>query len=140
MALVTDLTGRRLIALLAAEQRQGRLPSLVCAITRDGSLVWRGSRGAATGDSGERATELQYRIGSITKTMTAVLLLQLRDEGRLALNDPVGDHLPELRHGDVTLRSLLSHSSGMAAEPPGEWWERVAGGPFDRLVAGLQDH
>ena len=44
---VTDLTARRLEALLAAEQRTRRLPSVLAALTRDGALVWRGSRGVA---------------------------------------------------------------------------------------------
>ena len=125
MAPVTDLTARRLEAVLAHEQRQGRVPSVVAALVRDGAVVWQGSRGEATGVPGTRAGELQYRIGSITKTMTAVLVLRLRDEGRLRLDDAVSSYLPELGRNDLTLRMLLSHSSGLAAEPEGEWWERV---------------
>ena len=140
MALVTDLTARRLEAVLATEQARGRIPSVAAALTRDGSLVWRGSRGAATGHPGIRPTDLQYRIGSITKTMTAVLLLQLRDDALVSLGDPVSSYLPELRElpfGSVTLRALLSHGAGIGAEPPGEWWERVEGGSFASLVGGL---
>jgi CubicO group peptidase (beta-lactamase class C family) len=136
MALVTGLTARRLEAALATEQRQGRVPSVAAALTRDGSLVWQGSCGQATGVADGRPVELQYRIGSLTKTMTAVLLLQLREEGRLGLSDPLSAYLPEVGT-DVTLRSLLSHSSGVAAEPVGDWWERVAGGSFAQLAAGL---
>lgn len=135
MALVAELTARRLEAVLAEEQRQGRVPSVVAALTRDGSLVWRGSRGDATGVPGARPSELQYRIGSITKTMTAVVALQLRDEGRLGLNDPVSTYLPEVGRADITVRMLLAHSSGLAAEPQGEWWERVEGPSFAELVA-----
>jgi CubicO group peptidase (beta-lactamase class C family) len=135
MAPVTDLTARRLEAVLAEEQRQGRVPSVVAALVRDGALVWEGSRGDATGVPGARPADLQYRIGSITKTMTAVLVMQLRDEGRLALHDPVPAYLPELgREDEVTLRMLLAHSSGLTAEPEGEWWERVEGTSFADLV------
>ena len=140
MALVTDLTARRLEVVLATEQRRGRIPSVAAALTRDGSLVWRGSRGDATGEAGMRPTDLQYRIGSITKTMTAVLLMQLRDDGLVALGDPVSAYLSELKGGPLgepTLRTLLSHGSGLTAEPPGEWWERVEGGSFADLVARL---
>jgi D-alanyl-D-alanine carboxypeptidase len=51
------------------------------------------------------------------------------------LNEPVSAYLPELASplGDVTLRGLLSHGSGLAAEPPGEWWERSDGGSFAEL-------
>jgi D-alanyl-D-alanine carboxypeptidase len=139
MTPVTDLTARRLEAVLAEEQRQGRVPSVVAALVRDGSLVWEGSRGEATGAPGARPADLQYRIGSITKTMTAVVVLQLRDEGRLGLNDPVASYLPELGRDDVTVRMLLSHSSGLAAEPQGEWWERVDGTTFAELVGRVRD-
>ena len=138
MSLVTDLTARRLEAVLADEQLLGRIPSVAAALTRRGSTVWRGSRGSSTGHPGVPPEELQYRIGSITKTMTAVLLMQARDDGHLRLNDPVSAYLPEVAGIDVTLRSLLSHSSGMAAEPAGDWWERVEGGTFERLVAGIR--
>jgi CubicO group peptidase (beta-lactamase class C family) len=138
MALVTDLTARRLEVVLATEQSRGRIPSVAAALTRDGSLVWRGSRGDATGEPGVRPSDLQYRIGSITKTMTAVLLVQLRNEGSVSLNDPVATYLPELEShptiAALTLRDLLAHGSGLAAEPPGEWWERAEGGDFPELV------
>ncbi len=139
MALVSDLTARRLEVVLATEQRQGRIPSVVAALTRDGSLVWRGSRGSETGEPGVRPTDLQYRIGSITKTMTAVLVLTLRDERRLSLNEALATYLDDVGPalGALTLRDLLSHGSGMAAEPPGPWWERAEGGAFADLVQGL---
>jgi len=137
MALVTDLTARRLEAALATEQRRGRLPSVVAALTRDGSLVWRGYRGDMTGMSVRSPHELQYRIGSITKTMTAVLIMQLREERSVSLADPLATYLPEVRDafGERTLRALLSHSAGMPNEPPGEWWERVDGVSFSELAA-----
>jgi CubicO group peptidase (beta-lactamase class C family) len=137
MGLVTESTARRLYAALAEEQASRRLPSVSAVLTRDGSLAWREARGEATGEPGLNPADLQYRIGSITKTMTAVLVLQLRDEGQLSLNDPVAAYLPEAGDLDVTVRSLLAHSSGLAAEPPGPWWERSAGRSLDQLVAGL---
>ena len=53
MALVTDLTARRLELVLATAQAEGRVPSVAAALTRDGSLVWRGSRGDETGVPGD---------------------------------------------------------------------------------------
>ncbi len=134
---VTEPTARRLRATLAEEQVHGRVPSLVAAVTRDGALQWRGSYGETTGAVGTPAVDLQYRIGSITKTMTAVLVMQLAGEGRLSLSDPLGAHLPGVAYADRTLRDLLAHGAGLPAEPPGEWWERVDGGPFDALAATL---
>ena len=137
MTLVSDLTARRLQAALARVQRDGQVPSVAVALTREGSLAWRGSHGDATGEPGVRPVDLQYRIGSITKTMTAVLVMQARDEGLVDLRSPVGEVLPEVDLPGVTLRHLLAHSSGLGAEPAGEWWERTAGGSFADLVAGL---
>ncbi len=135
---VTDLTARRLQALTAREQRDGRLPSLVAGVVRDGELAWAGSRGRHTGGVLPSA-DLQYRIGSITKTMTAVLVMQLRDEGKLDLADRLDRHLPGVGYGDRSIRSLLSHSSGMQSEPAGPWWERSAGGTFEELAAAVDD-
>ncbi len=138
MSGVAEPTARRFDALLAREQRVGRLPSLVAGVVRDGDLVWSGSRGGHTGD-GPASVDLQYRIGSLTKTLVAVLVMQLRDEGRLDLNDRLDRHLPGVGYGDRTLRALLSHSSGMHSEPVGPWWERSPGGTFEELADGLDE-
>ncbi|MGH3367982.1 MAG: serine hydrolase domain-containing protein [Nocardioidaceae bacterium] len=118
-----------LTAALAQAQIAGRLPSVVAGVLQDGRLAWSSGRGQhAFLDAGDRPhADMQYRIGSITKTFTAALVLQLRDEGRLDLNDPVGKHVPEGPYEDRTLRSLLAHTSGMQAEPLGPWWERAPG-------------
>ena len=133
---VADLTDRRLRALVAREQVDARLPSLVAGVVRDGALVWTGARGTHTGGP-EASPDLQYRIGSITKTMTAVLVLQLRDEGLVDLNDRLDRHLPGVGYGDRTLRALLSHASGMQSEPAGSWWERSPGVAFPELAAAI---
>lgn len=135
---VTDLTAHRLRALVAKEQATARMPSLVAGVVRDGELVWAGSHGGHTGTGGP-SSDTQYRIGSITKTMTAVLVMQLRDEGLLDLNDRLDAHLPDVGYGDRTIRRLLSHSSGMQSEPPGAWWERSPGVKYDELAAAVDD-
>lgn len=71
--------------------------------------------------------DIQYRIGSITKTFVAVLVLRLRDEGRLALTDPLAEHLPGTVAGQATIGALLAHTAGLPAEAPGPWWERTPG-------------
>ena len=93
---VAGLTARRLDVLLAQEQARGRLPSIVGGLVRDGSLVWTGSVSAL--DGFETGPDVQYRIGSITKTLVAVLVLQLRDEGLLDLNDRLDAHLPGIAY------------------------------------------
>ncbi|HVX44737.1 MAG TPA: serine hydrolase domain-containing protein [Mycobacteriales bacterium] len=122
---------RTLDELAANAQRTGRAPSLVLAAGRYGERRYFRGIGAAPED--------QYRIGSITKTFTAALIMQLRDAGELALEDPLADHLPEVAIGPVTLRQLLSHSAGLHAEPDGPWWERSPGVSVTELLAGVTE-
>jgi CubicO group peptidase (beta-lactamase class C family) len=135
MAGVAPLTSRRLQAVIAAEQASARMPSLVAGLVRDGELVWHGSHGGHTG-SEPPSPDLQYRIGSITKTMTAITVLQCRDEGMLELDVPIGSMLGnETPFATTSIRRLLSHGGGLPAEPDGPWWERNDGGDFDDLAA-----
>ena len=128
---VAPVTARRLLARLAGIQVDGRSPSVVAGIVRDGALVWSDGYGDVPGDP----CDVQYKIGSITKTMTAVLVLQLVDEGRLTLDTPAREVLGDVGYGDRTVRALLAHNSGMQAEPEGPWWERSEGGAFEALAA-----
>jgi CubicO group peptidase (beta-lactamase class C family) len=135
---VADLTARQLRSLVATEQASARMPSLVAGVVRDGELVWAGHHGEHTGST-PPSVDTQYRIGSITKTMTAVLVMQLRDEGRLDLTDRLDEHLPGVGYGDRTIRRLLSHSSGMQSEPAGSWWERSPGVDYEELASGVDE-
>ncbi|UED88445.1 beta-lactamase family protein [Streptomyces profundus] len=59
-------------------------------------------------------TDARFRVGSVTKSFSAVVLLQLVEEGAAGLDDPVNDHLPGLLPDDrITLRHVLSHRSGL---------------------------
>ncbi|MBT2466385.1 beta-lactamase family protein [Streptomyces sp. ISL-66] len=118
-------TRRSLRHRIAVAQREGRAPSLVAAVVRGGEVVWEGSRTMVEGHGPDG--DVQYRIGSITKTFTAVLVMRLRDEGLLELGERVEKFLPGTGLDEVTVGQLLSHTGGLAAETPGEWWERTAG-------------
>ncbi|MEV8594427.1 serine hydrolase domain-containing protein [Streptomyces sp. NPDC052012] len=118
-------TRRALLHRIAVAQAEGRAPSLVATVVRGGATVWSGARTSVEGQSPDE--NVQYRIGSITKTFTAVLVLRLRDEGVLDLGDPLEKHLPGTGAGAATVAELLAHSGGLAAEPPGPWWERTPG-------------
>lgn len=134
MSEVAPVTAHRLQARLAEAQASGRLPSVVAGVLRDGAPAWLGAYGAEP-VPGHDALDVQFRIGSITKTMTAVLVLQLVRDGRLDLDDRASFVLGDVGYADRTIRALLAHNSGMQAEPSGSWWERSAGLSFDELVA-----
>ncbi|MGW1179825.1 serine hydrolase domain-containing protein [Streptomyces drozdowiczii] len=118
-------TRRALLHRVAKAQAEGRTPSLVAAVRRQGETVWDGSRSCVEGHAPDSDT--QFRIGSLTKTFTAVLVLRLRDEGLLDLSDPLEKHLPGTGAGDVTIHQLLGHSAGLGAETTAPWWERTPG-------------
>jgi CubicO group peptidase (beta-lactamase class C family) len=130
---VLPSTARLLLARTARVQREGRAPGLVAGVVRDGGLVW----SAARGEVAEPHADVQYRLGSISKTVTAVVVLRLRDEGRLHLDDHLEEHLPGTPLGDRTVGQMLSHLGGASAESPGGWWERTPGGSLAEL--GLSD-
>jgi CubicO group peptidase (beta-lactamase class C family) len=97
--------------------------------------------------AGPPAEDAVYHWASITKTLTAIAILQLRDQGRLTLDDPIVRYVPELRQvhdgfgpiDDVTLRMLLSHSSGFQNPTwpygDGRPWEPFEPTRWDQLVA-----
>ncbi|MFG2214598.1 MULTISPECIES: serine hydrolase domain-containing protein [unclassified Streptomyces] len=118
-------TQRALLHRIATAQWEGRAPSLVAAVRRQGQTVWSGARSCVDGHAPDGDT--QFRIGSLTKTFTAVLVLRLRDEGLLDLEDPLEKHLPGTGVGEVTIHQLLGHSAGLGAESPAPWWERTPG-------------
>jgi len=88
-----------------------------------GDEVTTAAAGVLNVDTGVEATpDSLFQIGSVTKVYTATLLMQLVDEGKIDLDSPVIEFLPELRLGDsevaktVTLRHLLTHSSGIQGD------------------------
>ncbi len=129
MSTLLPATERQLLARAARAQRDSRAPGLVAGVVRDGSLVW----SAARGDVQEPHTDVQHRLGSISKTVTAVVVMRLRDEGLLHLDDPVQTHVPGTPLADRTVGQVLSHMAGTAAESPGQWWERTPGGALEDL-------
>ena len=75
-----------------------------------------------------------FQIGSITKSFIAIVLLQLREEGKLDLEKPILDYLPWLRiqsaFPPITTHHLLTHSSGLSAA-----WEVFLSDPSQRHIA-----
>lgn len=126
-------TGRRITEIATTAQATGRAPSLALAVVRDRALL----HFTGAGEAPLPDPDTQYRLGSITKTLTATMVLQLRDEGAFALDDLLYRHLPGTPVGGITLRQLLGHISGLQREPDGPWWERNAGISTEQLLRDL---
>jgi CubicO group peptidase (beta-lactamase class C family) len=121
-------------ATAASFVKENRLPGAAVGVVRGGSLVWSAGVGHADRASARPASaRTLYRIASITKTITATAVMQLRDEEKLALDDPAVTYLPELAGArsalgpieGLTIRRMLSHESGLQSEPPGTDWSAV---------------
>ncbi len=133
-------TEARLRELAASNQRRHRLPSLVVAVSKGGQLVDSVALGHADLNGPILAgTDVQYRIGSITKTLTAVAVMQLVSDGRLQLSDTLGSLWPDAPHGQLTVGALMRHSAGLQREPIGHIWETLEAPSYEELAATAEE-
>ena len=111
--------------------REQQLPGASAGVVFGGQLAWSAAVGFADLANGrDAAPDALYDVASITKTFTGTAVLRLHDAGSLHLDDPATRWLPELRDvispfgpiDAITIRQMLSHESGLAAEPPGTDW------------------
>jgi CubicO group peptidase (beta-lactamase class C family) len=106
------------------------LPGLSIAIVFDQEIVWTKGYGYADLEKEIPATpSTVYRIGSITKLFTSTAIMQLRDQGKLRLDDPVSMYLPwfSVRNPfpdslEITIRQLLTHTSGLPRDVAFPTW------------------
>jgi CubicO group peptidase (beta-lactamase class C family) len=133
---------------LDATRAYQQIPGLSVAIVKDQDVVWSGGFGVTDLDRKTPATASTiYSICSISKLFTSVAVMQLRDQGKVRLDDPVAKHLawfgalkrnkPEA--GDITVEGILTHASGLPRETDHPYWT----GPdfpfqtHEQIVAGL---
>lgn len=116
-------------ALAAAEFAKDSVGGMIIGVVSGGNLVWTKSYGYADAARKMPATkDTVYRIGSITKQFTALMLLQLAEQGKVRLSDPVEKYLPEVNRlqnrfagaPPITLVQLATHTSGLDREPDDE--------------------
>jgi CubicO group peptidase (beta-lactamase class C family)/D-alanyl-D-alanine dipeptidase len=106
------------------EVKTKQLPALSLAIVDDQTVVW--SRGFGYADPKNKAAatgDTLYRVGSVSKPFTAILLMMLVELGLIDLDVPVQTYLPEFEPVNktgkkITLRQMLSHRSGLVRESP----------------------
>jgi len=115
---------------LEAQRDYDHLPSISAAIVTDQDILWSKSYGMADLEKKVPSSpDTIYSICSISKLFTSVAIMQLRDAGKLRLEDLVSDHLPwfNLKQqypdtGPITIRSLLTHSAGLPRESDYPYW------------------
>lgn len=148
-ALATRPAVKAALELLSAwvdgQRAYSGLPGASLAVVHDQELVWAAGFGWA--DRARKvpaAADTLYRIASITKTFTATAILQLRDAGKLQLDDPLTTHLPwfamRSKHTDappITIRHLLTHTAGLPREAPFPYWTDFDFPSPERVREGL---
>lgn len=126
-----DQSIRIIDAWLPAKIKYARVPGLSVGIVYRGQLVYSRGFGLADVEKSVTATpETCYRVASISKTFTAVAIMQLVEQGKLKLDDKVVKYLPwfkvktkKLDSRRITVRQLLAHSSGVFRDGDKPQWE-----------------
>ena len=119
-------------------------PGLAVALVHDGELLWGKGYGYGDLEAGTPVTlDTRFRIASISKTFTAVGILQLRDAGKLCLDDPASKYLDwfDLQYEGappITIRNLLTHSSGLPRDSHNPMWTDCEAPDWDEFVAEMQ--
>ncbi|PQV59584.1 CubicO group peptidase (beta-lactamase class C family) [Sediminibacterium magnilacihabitans] len=116
--------------LYASYAEKNHFPGYAFGIMLDGKLVYKGSGGYIDLENKIPATTTaMFRIASMSKSFTAMAILQLRDQGKLQLDDPVSKYIPEIRNQQltsdapvITIRHLLTHAAGFPEDNP--WGDR----------------
>jgi CubicO group peptidase (beta-lactamase class C family) len=129
----------------AAFAEEHRLPGLVAGIVDQGRLIHVTTLGLADREAGRPVgRDTAFRIASMTKNMTALAILSLRDAGKVVLDAPLADYVPQFAavrpatadSKPVTVRDLLCHVAGFVTDDP--WGDRVLGmtpAELDELIA-----
>ncbi|MEP7384776.1 MAG: serine hydrolase domain-containing protein, partial [Gemmatimonadota bacterium] len=124
------------------------LPGISVGVVSDQELVWaKGFGFANVKDKIPMTPATKFRMASHSKLFTATSIMQLREQGKLRLDDPVSKHLPWFKvkpagddDGEITIEQLLSHSSGLPREAGDHWTthEFPTGEEIKRLIADRQ--
>ena len=133
-------------AVYAAFAERVCAPGVVAGVVKDGGLAHLFTHGVADLETGAPVTaDTCFRIASMTKQVTALTILMLRDEGAISLEAPIGAYVPELADlplptadsPPITVRDLLSHTEGFVTDDP--WADRamrMTPGEFSSLLRG----
>lgn len=92
-------------------------PGAVALVAKDGKIIYKKAIGMANLELAvPMTTDMVFRIGSITKQFTSVAILMLMEQGKLNLQDPITQHIPNYptHNHNITIHHLLTHSSGIA--------------------------
>lgn len=129
--------------MVTREMADKQLPAVSIVLVDGRDIVWaRGFGLARPRDSVPATAETVYRVGSVSKLFTDIALMRLVEQGRLDLDAPIARYLPHFNPanrfgGEITLRQLMTHHSGLVREAPvGSYFDSTAP-PLSGMVASL---
>jgi CubicO group peptidase (beta-lactamase class C family) len=135
---VSEALGQAVRRRVLRERVEARLPGLAVAVGHAGEAVCVAGAGVSDVASGRPVDDgTQYRIGSVTKTFTAALVVLLAERGLLDLDAPVEAYLPGTGVGRPLIRQLLAHCGGVQREAPLPMWATMTGPDATELLAAL---
>ena len=116
-------------AWMNAQMAYRQLPGVAVGVVSDQQLVWSKSYGFADVDAKVPLTaSTKFRMASHSKLFTSTAIMQLRDQGKVRLDDPVVKYLPWFKpkpadadDPPITIEELLTHSSGLSREAGSHW-------------------
>ena len=121
-------------ALFSQQANEAKMPGLVYGIVYQGRLIHSNAIGLAQIENKVKAgSDIDFRIASMSKSFASMAILQLRDAGKLRLDDPASDYIPELKSTKsltkdapvITIRHLMTHGAGFPVDNP--WGDRQLG-------------
>ncbi|MFQ5629069.1 MAG: serine hydrolase domain-containing protein [bacterium] len=122
------------------------IPGFVYGVVLDGEIIYTGAFGYANLEKQIPAnTKSLFRIASMSKSFTALAILQLRDAGKLNLDDPASKYLPEMKKlkylttnaPEITVRHLLTHGAGLPEDNP--WGDRQLADSDEELMQLIEN-
>jgi D-alanyl-D-alanine carboxypeptidase len=125
---------------IALDRHNHQIPGIAVGIVHNGELIWGKGYGFADLEKRTPVTlDTRFRIASITKSFTAAAIMQLRDAGKLRLDDPVRQSVPwfDLRYEgapEITIRHLLTHTSGLPRDASIAHWTDNVFQSWDEVI------
>ena len=129
----TDPKFQPVVTAIEAQMKAQDVPGLAIAIVQNGKVTFQRSFGVRNTETKDPVTPTTlFRIGSTTKPLTVIGIMQLVEAGKVKLDEPVVNYVPEFKvNPKITVRQIISHSSGLAD----------AGKPYGRIdAAALKDY
>jgi CubicO group peptidase (beta-lactamase class C family) len=106
-------------------------------VAEKGEIVYHEALGASNINQDKLTTDHNFRLASVSKTFTSIAILMLLEEGGLKLEDKVSSHLLDFPYNEITIKHLLTHTSGLPSYPAllDQYWDTANADRPSRMIA-----